>query len=326
MHCALLVPLLFLHSMLAAPAASAVEAELLSLPDAQRASIYQTNAATVDELRAIILDSKRPAFEREAAMRRLRSRFSEAAINTALELVNDPSDEISGAAANILASSIVMTDHSHSHGQGVTPLQAYWQDKHNAARTALRKLLAGPNRPARDVAARILMSLSDELSFQIINEGARKGAYSEAEAVNYFGLANPDVGASYMIPYLDSRNPSAQSAAGAYLASRPPTQGVVREKVFANSDASPLARATASKVLSQYDPAYTSYAPNVARRPGIPEVVEESVVEGVLRNWQIKKETKKDSPGEKAGVAEFLSDFGAKNPKYNVYRERLDRM
>jgi hypothetical protein len=278
----------------------------------------------VDELRAIISDTKRPAFEREAALRKLRSRFREAAINTSLELVNDPSDEVSLAAANILASSIVMMEREHQHGQGATPLQAYWTDKQTAARGVLRRLLDGPNRPARDAAARILMSLSDEAAFQIINDGTRKGAYSETQAVNYFGLANPDVSAAYMVPHLDSPTAAVQSAASAYLATYPAYQGLVKEKVFANSAASPLARATASKVLSQHDPTYTSYAPDVARTPNVPDVVEQSVVEGVVRNLQIKQQTNKAAPGEKDRVADFLNDLAAKNPKYDVYRGRLE--
>lgn len=326
-----LLPSLFTFVALSAggPAALAIESELTSLPDAQRASIYQANAAAVDELRAVVEDQKRPAFERVGALQRLRSRFREAAINTAFELVNDPSEEVSVAAANILASLIVMMDKDHQHGQsGVTPHETYWNQKLEAARAVLHKVLEGPMRPASDVAARQLMALSDEDAMKIINDGAKKGAYSESVVVNYLGLANPDKSAPYLLPYLDSQNSSAQSAASAYLATNKAYQPLVREKVFANSQASPLARVVASKVLSQNDPAYTTYAPEVATKLDTPEIVGESVIEGMISNLQIKKEAKKDVPGDKAKVNDFLIDLGSKKPRFNVqaYQERLNRL
>ena len=317
--------LLVLGSMVfTGPAVGAVEPELLSLPDADRAAIYRANAGAVDELRSIITDTKRPAFEREAALRKLRSRFREAALNTSLALVNDPSDEVSLAAASLLAASIVMTDHGHDHGQPATPLETYVNEKHAAARAALLRLLDGPNRPARDEAARILTSLSDEAALQIIRDGTKKGAYSETQAINYFGLANPDVAAAYILPHLDSAVPAVQSAASGYLATYPAYQSLVKERVFINSAASPLARATAARALSQYDAAYTSYAPAVARDQNAPEVVVQSVIEGVVRNVQIKLQTNKLLPGERDSAVNFVADFAAKNPKYGIYRDQMD--
>jgi hypothetical protein len=294
-----------------------LEDELLSLPDQQRASYYKGNAATVDELRATIEDTKRAAFERTAALQKLDVRFKEASLNTSLRLIHDESDEVSAAAARILASSITMMeggDHDHAD-----PLQAYWDNKENAAKTALRELAQGPDRPARTIAVQTLMSLSDPATITIVTEGVKQENYSDSDAVNLLGLAKPELAASSMLSFLDpSSSPAAQAAASSYLGTNKDYQSVVRKKIFENTQAPSMARVSAAKVLGQYDKEYAAYAPSVLNAQGTPKIVEKSVLEGLVRNSQIKG-------GNEAAVKKVFDQYKLKNPQVDieVYTKRI---
>jgi hypothetical protein len=300
--------------------AQALENELLSLPDQQRASYYKDNAATVDELRTTVEDTKRAAFERVAAFQKLDVQFKEASLNTALKLINDESDEVSVFAAQTLASSIAMMGAGdHGHAEHTDPLQAYWDNKENAAKTALRELAQGPDRPARRIATETLMSLSDPETITIVAEGVKQGNYSDSDAVNLLGLAKPELAANYMLPFLDlGSSPAAQAAASSYLGTNKNYQAVVRKKIFENTQAPPTARVSAAKALGQYDQEYAAYAPSVLNAQGTPKMVEQSVLEGLVANSRIK-------PGNEAAVKKAFDQYKFKNPQADieVYTKRL---
>jgi hypothetical protein len=153
-----------------------------------------------------------------------------------------------------------------------------------------------------------------------VDEGVKKGLYSEYEAVNYFGLADPDRAVPFIRPYLDKGSAEAQSAASGYLGANKTTQALVRDQVLLNDNAPTMARASASKVLSQYDPQYTTYAMGIATNPKTPPIVSSSVIEGYVRQLEAK--------GQLFSAKEAISNFQASRPDVDVKSvvERLNRM
>lgn len=307
-----------------AGASAALEEALTKHPDPKRAAYYTASESTIDELRARIADTNRPGADRARDLDDLLVRFPDAAITTAAALISDRSLEVAQAAARILADSIVMSDHEHGDHAALTVHQKYVLERHEKARAALQTALEDPRPEIRAIAAPSLASLADDRALRTIQEGIGKGIYSEVEAVNYFGLADPDKGAKYMLPYLEQGNASARAAAAGYLGANPTYQPVVRDKIFLNPDVDVQSRTSAAKILSHYDQTFESYALTVTADPNVSPQLYTVVMEGYVD--KVEAEGKLD-PARAEVLKKAVDNFVKEKPSADLKRvqERLER-
>jgi hypothetical protein len=316
--------LMFIGVFKTSQGAWALAPQLLAHPDPARAAYYHANASSIDELEGMVKDTARPVAQRTTALETLAVRFHDAAVITAIQVVRDPSVEVASAALELLAASIVMSDHRRHDMDHLTPLQQFLMQQHTETRKALRIALADTRPNVRSIAAVSLASLSDEDALKLLQAGVEKGLYTEDEAVNYFGLADPDVGASYIMPYLQ-RGPTAMQAAVGYLGANRQYQALVRDKVFLNLQAPPETRAAAAKVLSQYDSAFSSYALTVTLDPKTPPNVYTEVLDGYLTQSQAKGQI---NPAQISVLKEALKNYRAIRPGVDLQaiEKRLDAL
>lgn len=259
----------------------AMDSTLRSHPDPATARFYEQHEAEVDALVNKVFDSARPMAERLAAFDELQLAYPDAATLAALDLVSDPHEQMAVAAAKLLSSSITMSNHT-AHMEPVTDREEYLLAGHERARQALRGALSDTRRPVREVAAETLSSLSDTASLDIVAKAAESGAYSQSEAVNYFGLAKADVGAPFLERALKSGDKEAKSGAVAYLAANPSYQEKIRDEVLLNPAADAQVRIVAAKRLSEFDPKFSNYALTVTADPSISAELYSQVVQGYI--------------------------------------------
>lgn len=150
------------------------------------------------------------------------------------------------------------------------------------AHRALLHALMDARAAVRAQAAKTLASASDEAALSVIETGIESGLFSESEAVNYFGLADIKVGGPYLLRRLARGSPGVKALAVQYLGTSPAYRLLVRDKVFLSSAADPLSRAAAATVLSQYDPAFGTYALIVTLDPNLPEQVFANTLRGYV--------------------------------------------
>jgi hypothetical protein len=155
-------------------------------------------------------------------------------------------------------------------------------DRDEDPRAALLRALADPQPQVRSEAARRLAISSDEAALSAIERGIDSGLFSEADAVNYFGLADIRVGGPYLLRRLARGSSAAKALAVQYLGASRSYQLIIREKVFFDPEADPEARAAAATVLSEHDPTFASYALVAVLDPKVPALVFASIVKGYV--------------------------------------------
>lgn len=259
----------------------AMDSTLRSHPDTATARFYEQHEADVDGLLNRMSDTARPIAERLAAFNELQIAYPDAANLAALDLVSNSNEQMAVAAAELLSSSITMSDHS-AHAVPITEREKYLLAWHERARQALRGALNDKRRAVREVAAQTLSSLSDTASLDIIAKAAESGAYSQSEAVNYFGLAKAEIGAPYFERALKSGDKEAKRGAVAYLATNPKYQEKIRDEVLLNPAADAQVRIVAAKRLSEFDPKFSNYALTVTADPSISAELYTQVVQGYI--------------------------------------------
>ena len=254
---------------------------LLAHPDETRVKYYRENKAEILSLTAQTMDGE--TAQRLEALEALFIQYPDAILNVAIDLLEDTELEVAQKAAELLAASIVMSDHHGGHDQRLNPYQQYIMVQHTLARRALRGVLDSTHKEVREVAASILASLSDEEALNKINEGVETELYSEIEAVNYTGLAAPDVGGQYLEGYLEnSEEVETQTAAVTYLGGTAQYQDYIRDSVLLNSEIDSAVRGAAANTLSLHDSDYQSYALIVALDPASPPELYTEVLKGYV--------------------------------------------
>ena len=296
-----------------------------STPTRPRASFYVANAGTIEGLTTTARDLNRSVEQRLAALETLSLKYSDAAVSAALVLVSDKTPAVARAAADLLASSIVMSDHKLRGHAALNARQKYVMERHTLAREALKSVLESPASETRSIAAGSLSSLSDQSALTIIQAAVSKGLYSEADAVNYFGLADPKIGAPFILPYLDRGSPAARVAAIGYLGANRSYQNMVRDRILMNTTAAPDTRAAAARVLGQYDREFPSYALSVTLDPKLPANVYAEVVNGYIAQSQVQGKLDAAKIGIlKESIRNQLSI--RPDPALMTIQQRLDRL
>lgn len=266
--------------------AQELEDDLTNHPDPAWAEYYRQHATDIESLRRQIIQGE--TAQRLNALEQLARLYPDAVLSTSIELLDDRSLEIAQKAAELLASSIVMSDHQTAHQEHakLNSYQKYTIEQHTTARVALLKVLEDPRAELREVAAKILASLSDEEALSKINAGIQTGLYSETEAVNYFGLARPDVGNQYLEPYLVGGSNEARAGAALYLGGNPQYQAQIRDSILFDPSLDASIRSAAAEILSRYDPNYQNYALILTLDPSIPPPLYTTVVESYVDSLQ----------------------------------------
>jgi hypothetical protein len=224
---------------------------LTSLINPDLADYYKKNDEEIQKLVKSVKDTSRKEDERLTDFRKLRSKYPDPTLSTAVELVGDRSEKIAGFAVSVLGAAAVMSDHRMPEAVHQSPVDAYVMKKHEVARAALRKAQADERRDVRNRATRSLASLSDEIGLQNVVIGSQQGRYSEIEAVNHLGLAKREVSGKLIQPYLASRTLDAQAAAVSFLATAPNYQRQIRDEFLLNPKAPLESRLAAAAQLAQ---------------------------------------------------------------------------
>jgi hypothetical protein len=320
-------PLAISSVLLASSGASGIcmESSLREHPDAATARFYAEHEKSVDALLAKVRDVASPIGDRLAALDDLQVSYPEAATEAAIELISNANEQIAVAAAKLLSASIAMSDHG-VRMQPVTEKEKALMAWHERAREALRGALGDTRRPVREVAAETLSSLSDRPSLDILAKGAESGAYSQSEAVNYFGLAKAEVGAPYLERALKSPDKAARSGAVAYLAANPNYQDKIRDQVLLNPAADAQVRVVAAKRLSQFDPSFSEYALTVTSDPSVPVELYSQVVQGYIDQSEARGQV---NAAQIKVLKSAVENFRAKAPasfELKGLQQRLDEL
>lgn len=301
------------------------EIELDPNPDSVREDYYRTYSKELQSLIDLVTDRKMSTQDRLRSFDEIRLRFRDAAVTVSMRLLKDESEEVAKTAAGLLASSIVMTDHRQFHGDTahLTEEQRYLIKRHNVAREALRATLKDNRQSVRSIAAQALSSLSDEPGLDILESAAREGIYTDYEAVNYLGLADPDIAGDRIRVYLDRGSKNAQVAAVGYLAASTEYQSYVRERILLNRSISEDVRMEAAKVLGQYDQAFPTYALSLIRDMTQPEKVYTQILTSSF--LRLEAEGKLDAVNTET-YRKALQDYKTKHPnaEFGSIEARLD--
>jgi hypothetical protein len=275
-------------SLLAAGPALAQSAPIAN-PDVRLQSYYRENAAEITRLQGIVENATADEDQRKKALGELAFKFEDAALPLAAKLVNDPAPGLASDAVNLLSNSVVMANHddhagNHPPDTTLSPWSKYVAAQHELARDALRNGLADPRPDIRATSLRALLTLSDEVALKSVQESARKGELTDAEAVRLCAQAVSNPGRSCVFGYLSEGSPDAKVAAIDVLGSIPTYRPLVRNKIFFNTNADPKTRSAAADVLSRYDPSFMNYALTVTADPKTPPEVYTSALEGFARS------------------------------------------
>ena len=309
-------------AVLLALSASAAHAQALTLtepfapePGTELAAFYDANAEAVKALNEKVRVGETE--DRLRALEELQLAYPDAALSAALELTLDEDKAVAKAAAQLLAESIVMTDHIMigTMPAGGEEIMA----RNEAARNALRRVLSDPDEGVRRVSSGILASLSDETALKAISESAENGLISEVEAINYFGLARPEVGAAFIAPYLDGSSEAQQSAVS-YLGALPDYQAKIRKEVLLNGEVEEGVRVVAADVLSQYDPDFGSYALALTSNPSIPPSLYTTVMSAYTAQAAINRAL---TPGEIEAISTSVEEFAKRHEFATEYAAQI---
>jgi hypothetical protein len=287
------------------PVAQALEPELVS-PLNPRARFYQENAARIDALRAAVVNPSTPAADRFSGLQQLQLQYRYAAVPTAAALISDPQLEIAELAAKILANALVMSDHPQT---GHTDAVSLGMQQHGPAREALRKAVVDPRPSVRDIAASLLTSISDKQTLELIDRGVQQGLYSPVQAVNYHGLANSDISAEHIAPYLTGPNVNAQVAAVSYLGANPQYQPMIKERFLDAATAPDAARTAAASTLSRYDQRFSAYAETTLQNRSLPP----AAFEVIAKNY-VAKASERSTAAKIQTVEGLLQGYLQSNP------------
>lgn len=225
-----------------------------------------------------------PSRDKADRLQALANSDYKASIDEALSLVSDSDTNVAVTAAGILADALVMSDHQMNSDLELMPWQRKMMEDHTKVREGLYGALNDQRQEVREIAATMLASLSDERALEIIDRQAQEGVYDDSEAVNYLGLARPQVSATYIIAYLEKGSDKAQESAVQYLGRNREFQSQVVDKVLMNDSSAIEVRRQAADLLSEYDPNFTTYAVELLRKADLPVEVYRSISEGYLEN------------------------------------------
>ena len=244
-----------------------------------RETFYLENQNTVQSLLETVMATDTNYVGRLTAFETLSNLYPEAALYSATLLIDDESDRIATESTWLLADEITMTNHPFV-GRVDPNSHATVVQRNEAARSALRSALMDERYAVRDVAASSLAGLGDVLALESIRSGVDKGIYLPVEAVNYFALAQSEVGSVYIEPFLHADSNDAKLAAVTYLGPQTAYSNYVRDEIFFNVDEDPQVRAKAAEVLSRFDDNYSSYVLPVILEPNSSPDVASAVLEG----------------------------------------------
>ena len=296
--------------------AQGIEEALIQHPDSARAAYYLDNAGDILELRAQV--SQGSPDSRLRALRTLATRYPDAAHTTALDLLKDDVTDVALAAAELLAASIVMSDHG-PHGQAhraqLMPYERHMIMRHTLAREALRSALLDSRSEIRLEAASILLSLADTAAVAIIDDNIETGLYSANEVVNLYTLADPAVVAPLLEPYLAEGPPDARASAVSYLGSDPEYFARIRDDIFLNAGEDELVRIAAAQSLSANDDLFASYGLAAALDSSAPPGFYLSIIEGYAVNNAVYN-TMNAALAE--SLLNALGDFKISNPEFDI--------
>ena len=218
---------------------------------------YKSNETEISSLQKRVKDKALGDGNRMDEFRKLRAKYPDHALHVASELMGDSSESISVFSVSLLGAAAVMSDHKMSPDHSLTPAEAYVMQRHQLAKTSLRKAQADNRRDVRERATQTLASLSDEIGLRNIVVGTTEGRYSELEAVNHLALANPNLGLKLIEPFLKSQSVDVQAVAVGWLANSPDFQNMVRDEYLLNSTAPIEVRIAAAEHL-KLDPNVTT--------------------------------------------------------------------
>lgn len=283
-----LAALAVVGSLFAAGPVSA-QPTLIANPDVRLQSYYRENAAEIKRLQDIVENASAAEDQRKKALGELAFKFEDASLPLAAKLVSDPATGLASDAVNLLSNSIVMANHgdhtgNHPPDTTLSPWSNYVTAQHEIARDALRKALTDPRPDIRAISLRGLLSLSDEVALKSVQERAKKGELTDAEAVRLCAQAVSNPGRACVFGYLTDGSSDAKVAAVDVLGSIPSYRPLVRNKIFFNTNADPKTRSAAAEVLSRYDPSFMNYALTVTADPKTPPEVYTSALAGFARS------------------------------------------
>ncbi len=285
---------------------------LANHPDPARSQYYSEHRTEITKL-LNTAQSAPSVQERLVAFEALSISFPDAASLEAARLVGDEVTAVAVMAAEVLASSIVMSD--HSHGEARSPYHEFTLATHERARRALLAAIQDPRPEVRSTAASILASLSDADALQRIDAATAAGLYSQVEAVNYFGIAKPSVGVQYLERYLETGSTEARASAVQYLSANPRYQARIRDRILFNSHELVPVRTAAAKALGQHDKLFNTYAFSMALNPKIPP----QVYLEIWRTYLSSEENLKSlDPQRQKALRQSLKSFSKSNPKIDV--------
>jgi hypothetical protein len=301
-------------------------AAIYSHPNIELAQFYKSNAEEIEELVAQA-DSVNDTKARLAAFQALGFKYPLVAEVIARQYVEDSDEKIALVAIEMLRASLVMSDHTHIHGDALSPAVQFVADMHAASTIALRTALDDERKVVRDAAASFLASLSDRPALDLIAAATERGLYTDLEAANLFTLARGPIGQQYVQLYLGSGDDQAQQTAIAYLGFFPEYQEQIRTTYFANRDASVETRAAAAETLSKYDPRFPEYALVVTNEEGVDPLIFSTSLEGYVD--VLTKQRRLDAQSAeilKDEVVRFLIDGGpSMNGEVTVQLEELQQ-
>ena len=310
----------FLLGSVTAVGGQAIQEPFLPPPGTEAAQFYQENAGIIRELLQQV--SSGPTNSRLQALDALAIAYPDAALSVSTTLINDEDKEVAREAARLLADSIVMEGHPTAQDPAMPPGGNLAMRRSETVKAALRTALKDPDDELRRIAAGVLSSLGDTAALDIIRENAQEGRVSEVEAINYFGLARPEIGAPYIAPYLAEPSIDAQRAAVSYLGALPDYQDEIRTNILLNSAAGEASRVTAAEVLSKYDQRFSDYALAVAANPELPPSVYTTIVGAYAREaFEDRTLTREQIQALSAAVQAYTSRVGA---EARPQLERLD--
>lgn len=212
---------------------------------------YAKSAAEIDALAAEVLAADRSAADRLKSFRLLRRKFPEATLSVAAKAVTSDDEQLAKYAVELLCGAAAMSDHKMPTGAGHQHdhVMHYMMQKHELAKSGLRKAAQDGRKPIYERAATTLASLGDAAGLAAITEAGKKGVYGEDTVVGVLGLAPQDVAGQYIEPYLKSESKTVQVAAVGQLARIPKYQTQVKNDYLLNADADPRLRIAAIQAM-----------------------------------------------------------------------------
>lgn len=194
------------------------------------------------------------------ALEEIDREFPRISVALASDLISSENKAIASKAAEILASSIVMMNHHHMNA---TPEGIAMMKKVSIVKDALRPYILDSHDPLRWTAAGALASLGDEETLRKISAAAVENKIGTVEAINFLGLADPDLSSEYIAKYLNSDDVDAATSAVSYLAAVDVYQPTILRDIVQKKGVPNRVRLEGASALATYDQEYESYAPTL---------------------------------------------------------------